>query len=1473
MSEPAVVSARLIGEIFVERGLVTHEQLEEALVVQARSGEMIGEVLVSSFGVSRIQLASVLAEQWSAMERGTGDERPVTLPVPPVRLVEDHDAVDPESKRPLGEIFVERGMATEEQLDEALRIQSESGERLGEILVRMGVIQRLDLAGALAEQWAGLQKLRPPEPKPVEAWHDLAARPAGADAPTNGSTDLPALQEAVSSIQKQLAALASRPDPDLTTLRAETRAVEQRLAGMEGRVDGLATAEDVARLAESVERLSAEAASAKAQDLAPVLAELADRVAALAADTELADRVAGVEQQVAETGALRADLARLQDDVAQAARVGDLDDLRRRLDEAVPGSLGDRVDELAAGLARLSQRGDDGAANPTHDPQLDARLAEAQVALQSLSERLGSLADRVDGMQAADHDEQDLLKALEGRIATAVERAELDALAEGLQERLAAADDALRDLAGIRSELAARPTRDELVSSVSEVAARIDELGPPVGDDGAADAVAASIADLAARIDGLEPLTRAAAGSTDVDALAAELRAGLEEIRHQIVPAVEDERVASLVGAVEDLRSRLEGLPSRGEVEGLGIQLGARLDEVRALVESSSVEDALAELRGVVDGLASRADRAIERGELDGLQRRLENLVERTEVEGLTARLGARLDEVRALVESSEDDDERLASLVQAVEELRARVEESVARPELAALSAKLESGLEELRRRADPTAQEDRVIALVDGVAELRSYLGVVQGRLDGTVGRADIDELAARLGARVDEVRSLVESSSVEDALAELRGVVDGLASRADRAIERGELDGLQRRLENLVERTEVEGLTARLGARLDEVRALVESSGEDDERLVSLVVAVDELRPQVEAAVARPELAAVSAKLETGLEELRRQIRSGGDDDRVTSLADSVSELRSSLASMQSRLGGAVDRAEVDGLVAQFAAQVDEVRVPVESSSAEDRIAPVEGAVAELRGWLGSVQGRLDGVADRSEVEGLVGQLDVVRARLEDAVGRPEVVALAGDLGARVEEVRALVESLDLDDRVVPVEGAVAELRDAVGELRDRADGAAGRGELDAVVAQIGAVRASVEAIRLEDRVAPVEGAVAELRGWLGSVQGRLDGVAERSEIESLASQLGRRLDELAAVADLRLAELAARDDDIALGAHAAAERVDGLTRDLESTASGLRSELEDRVAGLAPRKRLDRVEGELGSRIAGLEQRVDGMAPATALEALGSDVHERIAVLDQIARDAAAHAASAPEIAARIVHEHLGDMVGRPELAALAGDLDARLAAVSASGADVSAQLAAGLDAIAIELREGLAHLHGRVDELAAGLGHTGGRLAAVEQTAASAATVDEIAAQLAAVHAKVELETSVSDERARATERAIRKGLASLGERLVAGEQAYLEAGTALRRSLERLGAAVVEADARIEDEPLDPPGVGYVAFVPTVDGYRLRPMDGVAPGIGELVELGHDEPAMRVGRVTVSPLPLDRRPCVYLETL
>ena len=57
-----------------------------------------------------------------------------------------------ESWRRLGDIFVERGFVTPEQLEQALERQRETGERVGEALVAQGSISKFELAGALAEQ-------------------------------------------------------------------------------------------------------------------------------------------------------------------------------------------------------------------------------------------------------------------------------------------------------------------------------------------------------------------------------------------------------------------------------------------------------------------------------------------------------------------------------------------------------------------------------------------------------------------------------------------------------------------------------------------------------------------------------------------------------------------------------------------------------------------------------------------------------------------------------------------------------------------------------------------------------------------------------------------------------------------------------------------------------------------------------------------------------------------------------------------------------------------------------------------------------------------------------------------------------------------------------------------------------------------------------------------------------------------------
>jgi len=133
---PEAVSNRLIGALFVERGLVSQSQLVVALEMQQETGQQLGQILVERFGVERAELAKVVAEHWARM----GEAK------------EDATTRASESWRQLGEILVSRGFVTREQLVQALERQRLTGERLGEALVGQGVISKFELAGSLAEQ-------------------------------------------------------------------------------------------------------------------------------------------------------------------------------------------------------------------------------------------------------------------------------------------------------------------------------------------------------------------------------------------------------------------------------------------------------------------------------------------------------------------------------------------------------------------------------------------------------------------------------------------------------------------------------------------------------------------------------------------------------------------------------------------------------------------------------------------------------------------------------------------------------------------------------------------------------------------------------------------------------------------------------------------------------------------------------------------------------------------------------------------------------------------------------------------------------------------------------------------------------------------------------------------------------------------------------------------------------------------------
>jgi hypothetical protein len=103
----------------------------------------------------------------------------------------------------LGTLLIERGFLDAERLDEALRIGADTGERLGEVVVRMGWASEDDLARTLADQW----KLRYVERSAISFDGDALSRMSREEA-----TRLEALPMRVSEDGAVVVALAEPTD-------------------------------------------------------------------------------------------------------------------------------------------------------------------------------------------------------------------------------------------------------------------------------------------------------------------------------------------------------------------------------------------------------------------------------------------------------------------------------------------------------------------------------------------------------------------------------------------------------------------------------------------------------------------------------------------------------------------------------------------------------------------------------------------------------------------------------------------------------------------------------------------------------------------------------------------------------------------------------------------------------------------------------------------------------------------------------------------------------------------------------------------------------------------------------------------------------------------------------------------------------------------------------------------------------------
>ena len=733
-----MVSARLIGEIFVEKGVITQQQLELALEEQRASGERLGEILVARFGVARLDVASVLAEQWAEYERLSAQEQPQARPALHLAAAEpepESPRESPAGKRPIGEIFVERGFITENQLQDALELQRQTGKRLGEILVSTGRLSRLDLASALADQWAAFQKLRPPaEPASASARGHVLPVPE-VTAPEPSAADVAAVAEARTAVH-QLGARVDSLAEDARSwepaLEAAAERLRQELAELGARVDAVATAgdwrSDAAALRETVEQLAARAAEQPdvRQEWRGELAEVAESVRARLERLEQA--VGSLPGGEALEG-LRAELAGLRaafDATTGQPWQGDVDSLR----EAV-GGLSDRVEGLAgssdewrAALTALAARvdslpGPDG----WHEPiaALERRLEAPQRALDELGGAVAQLSERVASLEQAtiSAGEQDAIDALRADLAELARRHHFSL--EGLAERSDRDRSRLEQL-----EAALRDRSRDTEQALAGVADQLGALRAALDERGEA---------LDARID--------AAGSTHAARLEHELQElrtviaqGEQRANDRVQQAAEELR-AQLASALDAAASRHELDELRGELAahaqqtedraaGTRAELGgvhARLDHVEAvLAHATSWPVALEPLQTRLDEIDARLEElatsrhAAHEEELADLRAELTAKIEtladtrpgRDELEGVRARL----DEVAARVETRDAQD---GAATEAAEQAIRDGLADLARRLTASESAHLESG------RLLRQSIEGLGLALVDADARLR--------------------------------------------------------------------------------------------------------------------------------------------------------------------------------------------------------------------------------------------------------------------------------------------------------------------------------------------------------------------------------------------------------------------------------------------------------------------------------------------------------------------------------------------------------------------------------------------------------------------------------------------------------------------------------------------------------------------------------------------------------------------------------
>lgn len=123
-------TSQRLGEIAVSQTWLTASQLNQAVSEQQRTNEKLGAVMVRLGHLTQMELDYILAQQSGNTITGDADD----------------------VRQRLGDILRKSGKLTQRQLNDAMQEQAKTNEKLGEVLVRLGLLSAEELDGVLTLQ-------------------------------------------------------------------------------------------------------------------------------------------------------------------------------------------------------------------------------------------------------------------------------------------------------------------------------------------------------------------------------------------------------------------------------------------------------------------------------------------------------------------------------------------------------------------------------------------------------------------------------------------------------------------------------------------------------------------------------------------------------------------------------------------------------------------------------------------------------------------------------------------------------------------------------------------------------------------------------------------------------------------------------------------------------------------------------------------------------------------------------------------------------------------------------------------------------------------------------------------------------------------------------------------------------------------------------------------------------------------------